>query len=356
MSERHTISHIRRMLEAAGLKPRHDLGQNFLVDLNLLDVIIAAAEVRSDDVVLEVGTGTGSLTAQLAERAGHVVAVEYDPQMARLTEMAVAGHENVTLLNQDALRNKNNLADKVLEALSSAMSPRPRFGAEGASVPNDPNRNQPEASARDDQPSTLTRASGSLKSSPVIDPPLFPEAGTRGQSQSTLKLVANLPYHAATPIISNLIATELPWSRMVVTVQLELAERMTAKPQTPDYSALSVWLQSQCKIEILRKLPPDVFWPKPKVDSAIVQLDRDLDRQAMIKDRAAFQSFLRDIFTQRRKHLIGVVARLLSDQIDRAALEAIHAELGWPTTIRAEELSVDEFVAYHNKLITRENC
>ncbi len=292
MSERHTISHIRRMLEDAGLKPRHDLGQNFLVDLNLLDLVIHAAELTPDDLVLEVGTGTGSLTAQLAEQAGQVVAVEFDPQMATFTARAVSHRDNVTLLNQDALRNKNHLADEVLQALRSYSG---RY--------------------------------------------------------STLKLVANLPYNAATPIISNLISTDLPWTRMVVTIQYELAERMTAVPRTGDYSALSVWLQSQCRLEILRKLPPTVFWPKPKVDSAIVRIDRDPARQDRIQSRPLFHDFLRDIFTQRRKHLLGVVAKLVVDQIDRSTLEAIHHEFGWPTTIRAEELTVDQFVDYHNRLL-----
>jgi len=293
--ERHTISRIRQLLEESGLQPRHDLGQNFLVDLNLLDLIVQAAELTADDVVLEVGTGTGSLTGEIARRAGQLIAVEYDPEMAKLTALEVADQTNVTLLNQDVLRNKNHLADEVLQALRSILG-----------IAQQPN----------------------------------------------LKLVANLPYNAATPIISNLIATDLPWTRMVVTIQLELAERMTAVPKTGDYSALTVWLQSQCRLQILRKLPPTVFWPKPKVDSAIVLIDRDVIRQKSITNRAAFHEFLRDVFTQRRKHLLGVVARLLADRIERPTLEAIHHAFGWPTTVRAEELTVEQFVAYHNRLMS----
>ena len=168
--------------------------------------------------------------------------MEYDPLMARLTAAAVAGCDNVKLLYQDVLRNKNHLAEEVLE----------RLRVEGLGLRVETAEN--EATASDPQPSTL-------------DP------------QPCLKLVANLPYHVATPVISNLIATELPWSRMVVTIQLELAERMAAEPGTADYSALSVWLQSQCRIEILRRLPPTVFWPRPKVDSAIVRIDCDAERQ-----------------------------------------------------------------------------
>lgn len=289
--QRQTGTRIRQLLDQAGLKPRHDLGQNFLIDLNLLDVIVAAAELTPRDVVLEVGTGTGTLTAQLAQQAGHVIAVELDPKMAELTATAVSGRDNVTLLNQDVLKNKNHLADNVLQELEMALA---------------------------------------------------------REAASEVKLVANLPYQVATPVISNLIATELPWSRMIVTIQLELSERMTAQPKTADYSALSVWLQSQCRLEVLRRLPPAVFWPRPKVDSAIVRIDRDTDRQSRIIDRTGFHDFLRDIFTQRRKHLMGVVAKQCS--VDRTALEAIHQKLNVSPTARAEELSVEQLVAYHNRL------
>lgn len=294
--QRQTGTRIRQLLDQAGLKPRHDLGQNFLIDLNLLGVIVAAAELTPRDVVLEVGTGTGTLTAQLAQRAGHVVAVEFDPKMAQLTAAAVSGRDNVTLLNQDVLKNKNHFADNLLQELEVVLA---------------------------------------------------------RESASELKLVANLPYQIATPVISNLVATELPWSRMIVTIQRELAERMTAGPKSADYSALSVWLQSQCRLEILRRLPPAVFWPRPKVDSAILQIDRDPECQARIVDRADFHEFLRDIFTQRRKHLIGVVAKLRG--VDRATLDAIDRELDLSPTVRAEELSVEQLVEYHGRLTGRDD-
>jgi len=351
--ERQTSTHIRQLLDRAGLKPRHDLGQNFLIDLNLLDLIVESAELSPNDIVLEVGTGTGSLTAKLAQRAKHVVAVEYDPEMARLTTAAVAQQTNVTLLNRDVLRNKNHLAEEVLEALSAVLSPRPRRAGEGQGRGGERFNTLSRG-----EPAELEQAisqDSSRESARPLSLTLSPAAGARGpeegESAGELKLVANLPYHVATPVLSNVVATELPWTRMVVTIQRELAERMLAAPRTPDYSALSVWLQSQCRLEILRRLPPSVFWPQPKVDSAIVRIDRDVARQSQIADRTAFHEFLRDVFTQRRKHLIGVVAKLFSGKIDRGTLEAIHRDFGWPLEVRAEELSVDQFVAYHNRLV-----
>ena len=84
--------------------------------------------------------------------------------------------------------------------------------------------------------------------------------------------MANLPYNVATPLISNLLALDRPPSTMTITVQKEVADRIVARPGVKDYGALAIWIQSQCRAEIVRVLPPSVFWPRPKVSSAFVQI------------------------------------------------------------------------------------
>src|SRR5215472_2313723 len=105
-STRQTLSYLRNLFAERGIKPKNKLGQNFLIDLNLLDLILRSAELTREDLVLEVGSGTGSLTAQLAELAGVVVSIEIDPAFAALTEEAVAQRENFVLLHTDILKNK----------------------------------------------------------------------------------------------------------------------------------------------------------------------------------------------------------------------------------------------------------
>src|SRR5262249_19599118 len=212
-AQRQTLSYLRNLFEQRGIRPKNKLGQNFLIDLNLIDLLLRTAELTRDDLALEIGSGTGSLTARLAEHAGAVLSVEIDTAFAALAAEAVAGRENVTLLHADVLKNKNELNPEVLAKLEEV---RQRFGC------------------------------------------------------TRLKLVANLPYAVATPVIGNFLLLDLAVERMVVTVQWEIAERLMAQPGVKDYAALAVFVQSVADVELVRKLPPSVFWPRPQVASAIV--------------------------------------------------------------------------------------
>lgn len=293
-AERQTRSYLMKLFSEHGLHPRGDLGQNFLIDLNIVQYIADQAMIGPDDVVLEVGTGTGSLTTFLAREAAAVVSVEYDRNLFGLAQRILKGLSNVTLLQADALKNKNHINPEVLTLVEEQLRVVP---------------------------------------------------------DRRLKLVANLPYNVATPLISNLVASELPWVGMVVTIQWELAQRMTASPGSgSNYGALSVWLQSQCELKLLKKLGPQVFWPRPTVDSGIVSIRPDAVRRAAINDRAFFHELVRDVFTQRRKHLRGVLGSLFKGRIDRPDLDAICAASGLEANARAEELPVETLVTLANRL------
>src|SRR5581483_2032684 len=113
-SPRQTLSYLHQLLQRHGIRPKNKLGQNFLIDLNLLDLIVRTAELSRDDLVIEVGSGTGSLTTRLAQEAGAVLGVEIDPDFCSLVGEAVAGLPNVVLVHADILRNKNELNPPVL--------------------------------------------------------------------------------------------------------------------------------------------------------------------------------------------------------------------------------------------------
>jgi 16S rRNA (adenine1518-N6/adenine1519-N6)-dimethyltransferase len=153
-----------------------------------------------------------------------------------------------------------------------------------------------------------------------------------------LKLIANLPYVVATPVISNFILGDLPFERMVVTVQWEIAERLMAKPGTKDYGALAILVQSLADIELLRRLPATVFWPRPQVSSAIIRIWPSAAKRALIPDPLVFRHFLRDLYAHRRKNLRGGLVSLPGKPWNKPDVDRKLAELGLDGNCRAETL------------------
>lgn len=292
-AERQTRSHLMGLFQRHGYNPRRDLGQNFLIDVNLVEFIVRNAELDERDVVLEVGSGTGGMTAFIVQNAGHCVSVELDENVYPLAQEAVKDADNVTMLKTDILKNKNQLSPEVISVVQEKLD----------SIPD-----------------------------------------------SRLKLVSNLPYNVATPVISNLVATDLPWKRMVVTIQLELGQRMTAKPRTSHFGALSAWLQAQCFVKVLKRLGPQVFWPRPKVNSAIVLLRPQHERRKAIGDREFFHDFVRRLFHQRRKLMRGVLRGMYRKQIEKSVVDGILADMNFREGARAEEQTVDRLVALSNRI------
>jgi 16S rRNA (adenine1518-N6/adenine1519-N6)-dimethyltransferase len=288
MSTLQTVSFLVRRFEEAGIRPDTRRGQNFLIDFNLLRLLVDAAGLSKEDVVLEVGTGLGSLTAMLADRAAAVVTVEVDRRLQQLAAEQLARFDNVTMLCQDALRNKNNLHPNLIHAVREA---------------------------------------------------LWQTGGLR------YKLVSNLPYSIATPVLANLLSAEESPSSLTVTIQKELADRITAKPATKDYGALSIWIQSQCETRVLRVLPPAVFWPRPKVHSAIVHIVPDTARRGRIRDRAFFHTFVRTVFLHRRKLLRNVLGDASRKQLSKSDVDRLLAERGLGSQTRAEQIDVDSMLA-----------
>ncbi|MDR3182437.1 MAG: 16S rRNA (adenine(1518)-N(6)/adenine(1519)-N(6))-dimethyltransferase RsmA [Planctomycetaceae bacterium] len=285
MDQNQTRSYLMRKFETVGIRPQSRLGQNFLIDLNLLRLLHESGRIEDNDVILEVGTGTGSLTAPMAQKAAAVITVDVDPVMQELAKQELFGKKNIRFFNLDILKNKNKLREEILEAVREELA------------------------------------------KPGID-------GTKRR----FKLVANLPYSIATPLISNLLLTDIPPAMMCVTIQKELADRIIAKPNTKDWGALSLWTQSQCSTEVIRFMKPTVFWPRPKVDSAIVRLTLDEKRRHKIPDLKFFNEFSRAIFFHRRKFLRAELCSAFKNTIPKARIDELMDEMHFAPTTRAETL------------------
>jgi len=237
------------VLTAHGVAPRRRHGQNFLLDNNLLAAIVRDAGVAAGDIVLEVGPGPGLLTRHLLATGSEVRAIEIDPGMGPVAR------------------------DLIEE----------RFAAR------------------------LTWVDGDAL------------AGGRRLSESLTKLlpgcralVANLPYGISAPLLGSLALEPAAPDTWVVMIQKEMGARLSAQPGTRDYGPLAV-LMAQCTdITVLRKVPPQSFWPRPKVDSVVVKLERR-DEQPAQEELLALQEFLAAAFHTRRKTLVNSLAEAWSE-------------------------------------------
>ena len=173
---------------------------------------------------------------------------------------------------------------------------------------------------------------------PVVLEAVAAQLATPGRR---FKLVANLPFNIATPVLTNLLALERPPETMTCTIQKEVAQRIVARPGTKDYGALAIWMQSQCRCRIERILGPTVFWPRPKVSSAFVQIVLDPALRGRIADRQFFHEFVRAMFFHRRKFLRSQLLAACKDRLDKDGVDRILAELGLDPTLRAEILDIE---------------
>lgn len=278
-----TVSYLSTRFAEVGLNPNKRHGQNFLIDMNLLNMIASSAELNRNDVVLEIGTGMGSLTGIFAQQAGQVITVEIDEYLYQMASEELELFDNILMLKQDCLKNKNNFAPEVVAAVKEHL----------ADVPG-----------------------------------------------RVFKLVANLPYNVATPIISNLLRSEIVPATMTVTIQKELADRLVAKPGTKDYGALSVWVQSICDTKIVRVMSPKVFWPRPKVDSAIIHIVHRPEKRAKIADLEFFHAFVRAMFFHRRKFMRSVVISAFKGQLEKPHVDEVLQKLEYGPDARAEQLPI----------------
>ena len=237
---RQTQSYLRSLFAQRGISPRHRLGQNFLIDLNIHELIVDAAGVGPATWSWRSGRGPGPSRRLMASRGASVVAVDVDPAMAALTEEAVADLVRTSgCLNIDALASKNALNPVVLETCVQRL------------------------------------AAGTAQAASSWSP-TCPTTSRR----RSLRTCLSIPCSAR---------------RMVVTIQRELAERMIACPVLAAYGALSVLIQALADCSIVRVLPPSVFWPRPKVESAVVSVRPDPQRRAAI-DVSWFHEVLRKVF------------------------------------------------------------
>lgn len=284
------------LLRQRGIRLKKKWGQNFLFDQNLLSIIAGEAALNKGDVVLEVGPGVGMLSEHLAQQAGQVFAVEIDPTLAELCAENMDDFDNFEILCADILDSKSVLHKAASDRLHEILQ---RSGC------------------------------------------------------TSLKVVSNLPYSVATSVIINLAESDLPITSMVLLIQHELAERLSAEPGSKKYGSASVILQSLADVLYIRKLSRSVFFPQPKVDSAIIKINLAKKLTGKISNWSFFSGIVKIIFNQRRKKISNALHSSSQIILDKKTIEDVLLEVGFSDNVRAEEISVDQYVSLSESLLIK---
>lgn len=241
------LTQTKRLLRHFDLKVKKRLGQHFLIDGEVLRLIISAAELTPEDIVLEIGPGLGILTKELAKKAGWVIAVELDSKLASVLKQTLASFPNVTIINEDILHL--------------------------------------------DPPTLLAKAK--VKSPPPI----------------TYKVVANLPYYITSPVLRHFLEASPKPKTMIVMVQKEVAQAIVAEPG--QHSVLSISIQFYGKPRIISYVPARSFYPAPEVDSAILRIDLHPQPLLPVTSEGSFFELVRAGFAASRKQIVNSLVQSL---------------------------------------------
>lgn len=274
-----TPARTRAILDKYGFSFKKSLGQNFLIDTNILRNIVDHAQLTEDSGAIEVGPGIGALTEQLAKRSKKVVAYEIDQRLLPILKETLEPYPHAKIIHQDILKaNVKEMLDTEFKDIKDIM------------------------------------------------------------------LVANLPYYVTTPIIMKILEEKLPLRGIVVMLQKEVAERISAKPGTKEYGSLSIAIQYYTKPEVVMIVPKTVFVPQPNVDSAVIRLTIRETPSVVVKNEAFFFQITRASFAQRRKTILNNLSSQLEGGKEKKAeiIEALEQAEIEPSR-RGESLSIEEF-------------
>ena len=270
------------ILKKYNIQANKGLGQNFLIDDNVINDIIKSSEIEERDLIIEIGPGLGTLTSKLLEKAGLIIAIELDSRMIKILEDRFKLYNNFKLINDDIL--KVNLRKIINENISDFKN---------------------------------------------------------------VKIVANLPYYITTPIIMKLLEDKLDIDSIIVMVQKEVADRLTAKPGSRPSGAITYTVDYYSKAEEIVFVSKNSFIPVPEVDSEVIKLKIRKEKKVQVLNEDMFFKIIKASFMQRRKTLIN---GLINSGIikDREKIQEIFEKIGIDINIRGEKLTIEQFANVSN--------
>ena len=266
------------------------LGQNFLIDDNILKRIVDSAAVTSSDLIIEVGPGIGGMTRELASRAGQVVAIEIDNHLIPALSENIKEFSNITIINKDIM--KLDIKEIIKDVLEIS-----------------------------------------------------------GKQINCVKVVANLPYYITTPIIMKFLEEKPGVEMLLFMVQKEVALRMIATPGGKEFGALSLAVQYYSNPEIVFNVSPECFIPKPNVDSSVIKLDIFKKPPVELNNEDVFFRTIKASFGQRRKTLVNGLSNSGYFNKSKEEIKEILRNMGIDELRRGETLTIMQFAELSNALV-----
>lgn len=274
------------IMKKYGIKANKSLGQNFLVNEQVLKTIVDCSKINKDDLVIEIGPGLGTLTKYLIDKAQKVICIELDTKMINILEDRFALYDNLEIINKDVLKVDLN---KII---------------------------------------SYEKGKGLIKN---------------------VKVVANLPYYITTPIIMKLLEDRLDIESITVMIQKEVADRLAEIPGNKLTGAITYTVYYYCETEKIMEVPNSSFIPEPEVTSEVIKLNVRKSPAVELENEEIFFKIIKSAFMQRRKTLLnGLTNNNIFRNKEEG--EIILKELNLSPNIRAEKLSIEDFARLSNKI------
>ena len=267
------------IMKKYGIKANKNLGQNFLIDENIVNQIVEKSQIDNNDLIIEIGPGLGTLTQKLLEKAGKVISIELDTNMIKILQERFKLYQNFKLIHSDIL--KLNLKEIINEEKDNKK---------------------------------IKKA----------------------------KIVANLPYYITTPIIMKLLEEKLDLETITVMVQKEVADRLTVIPGDKNTGAITYSVYYYSEAESIIDVNKESFTPKPNVDSKVIQFKIRKLPAVKTKNEKEMFKIIKNAFTQKRKTLINALVNTNTIENKQIGLNILN-KLNIKDSVRAEELTLEDF-------------
>lgn len=272
------------------IRANKTLGQNFLINQNVVDQIVENSNITKEDLVIEIGPGLGTLTKELLEKAGKVICIELDKKMIKILTDRFSLYDNFELIHGDVLKIRLN---KIIK-----------------------------------------------------------EEKEKNGFQSA-KIVANLPYYITTPIIMKLLEDRLDLESITVMIQKEVADRLIATPGEKETGAITYSVYYYATAEGIMEVPNDSFIPEPEVTSKVIKLTLRKEPPVEVKSRGVMFKIIKSAFMQRRKTLLNALTNTKVFMTKEEGLRILK-ELHLDENVRAEKLTLEDFAEITNKILVDE--